>query len=52
MQIQAIKSKDGVLMGVIGLFAVLPLIPGLLPSTFTKHVFILILLFGSDGRSR
>ena len=51
MQIQAIKSKDGVLMGVIGLFAVLPLIPGLLPSTFTKHVFILILLFASMAQA-
>lgn len=38
-------------MGVIGLFAVLPLIPGLLPSTFTKHVFILILLFASMAQA-
>ncbi len=51
MQIQAIKSKDGVLIGVIGLFAVLPLMPGLLPSTFTKHVFILILLFASMSQA-
>jgi len=44
-------GKDMVLAGVIALFAVLPLIPGVLASSFTKHVFILLLLFAAMSQS-
>jgi len=40
-----IGKKDLLLLGIIGLFALLPIVPGLLHSDFTKHVFIMILLF-------
>lgn len=48
---KAITKKDLLWFAVIGLFAILPLIPGLLPSGFTKHVFILILLFASMSQA-
>lgn len=44
-------KKDLLWFAVIGLFAILPVIPGLLHSGFTKHVFILILLFASMSQA-
>lgn len=45
MNNKGLSKKDLLWFAVIALFAILPLVPGLLPSGFTKHVFILILLF-------
>jgi branched-chain amino acid transport system permease protein len=51
MKTTALEKKDIILLSLIGIFALLPLIPGLLPSSFTTHVFILILLFASMSQA-
>jgi branched-chain amino acid transport system permease protein len=51
MKTTALEKKDVILLSLTGVFALLPVIPGLLPSSFTTHVFILILLFASMSQA-
>lgn len=51
MKTKAFGTKDLLLIVIIGIFGVLPLIPRVLPSSFTQHVFILILLFASMSQA-
>ncbi|MCF7935040.1 MAG: branched-chain amino acid ABC transporter permease [Synergistales bacterium] len=46
-----LARKDYLLAAVFGIFALLPLIPGVLPSSFTQHVFLLIFLYASMSQS-
>ena len=46
-----LETKDAVWWALIAVLALLPVIPGLLPSSFTKHVFILILLYASMAQA-
>lgn len=45
MKKKRFEQKDIIWFALIAGFAVLPLIPGIFASSFTQHVFILILLF-------
>ena len=51
MRIADLQAKDRVLLTLIAALALLPRIPGLLSSTFTQHVFILILLYASMSQA-
>ena len=51
MLTQRLETKDAVWWALIAVLALLPVIPGLLPSSFTKHVFILILLYASMAQA-
>lgn len=45
------KRKDLAWLILVGVLVVLPQIPGLLPSSFTQHVLILVLLFASMAQA-
>ena len=51
MKTKKLDSKDLTWIGLIIGFALLPVIPGLFSSSFTQHVFILILLFACMSQS-
>ncbi|OQX65122.1 MAG: amino acid ABC transporter permease [Anaerolinea sp. 4484_236] len=51
MPIKSIGKTDFIWWGMIIVFALLPIIPGLLVSSFAKHVLILILLFASMSQA-
>lgn len=51
MNNKGFTKKDLLWLAVIGIFAALPVTPGLLNSGFTKHVFILILLYASMSQA-
>lgn len=45
------EQKDIFFAVFTGVFLLLPIIPGVLPTSFTQHVFILILLFASMAQA-
>ncbi len=51
MNREPLETKDLLLILIIGVFALLPLLPGVLPSSYTQHVFILLLLFASMSQA-
>ena len=46
-----IRKKDLFWFGLLGLLALIPLVPGLLRSSFTEHVMIQILLYASMAQA-
>ncbi len=51
MKLKKMKQKDLIWLTLIAGFALLPVIPGVFTSSFTQHVFILILLFACMSQS-
>ncbi|BBO66248.1 amino acid ABC transporter permease [Desulfosarcina alkanivorans] len=51
MQNMTIDKKDVFWCALVAVFALLPVVPGLITSTFTMHVLILILLFASMSQA-
>jgi branched-chain amino acid transport system permease protein len=51
MQKNKMDKKDLFWCTLVAVFAILPIVPGLITSTFTMHVLILILLFASMSQA-
>ena len=51
METKVLEQKDKIWLALVAGFALLPVMPGVFDSSFTQHVFILILLFACMSQS-